>query len=201
MITLRMDQRSDDWYEARRGRPSASSASKVITSTGKASASMTGYLYDLLAARASYEAKQFDPTPDMQHGIDTEDEAIALYGFLTDVEVEQVGLLVCEETGAVASPDGLVSDGYGLEVKCPKASTFFKEKDGDKVPAKYLPQIHWSLAVSGYDRWDYMAYLIGQDPIIKTVERNEYTEEVHRHMTDFCDKLDALTHKHKIDWS
>lgn len=198
MKVLTMEQRSPEWFAARCGRPTASSAAKILTSTGKKSASWKPYLYELVAERAGHMAPPFEPTDAMLEGIRREQEAQDLYAFEMGVEVENVGMVICEVTGASASPDGLINREYGLELKNPKGSTFFAEKDAGKVPSKYVPQIHFSMAVTGFQRWDYMCYLPGQAPLIHHVERDEYTETMRQAIADFCGELEAACERLEI---
>ena len=199
MIILTMEQRSPEWFQARLGRPTASNAAKILTSQGKISGQWLGYLYDLVAERAGYAPEPFEPTEAMLEGIRREEESRNAYAFLTDSEPVEVGMIVCTLTGASASPDGLVGypDGpmHGLELKNPKASTFFKEKITGKVPTQYIPQLHMSMAVSGLERWDYGCYLPGQDLLIHEVLANDYTETMRQAVADFCGELDKVCDK------
>ena len=194
MRILRMDQRSPEWFEARKGIPTASSASKILTSTGKPSTSRKAYLNDLIADRLGIGKPPFEPTEAMQHGIDTEEEARDAYAFINGVEVEEVGMCVNDEIGASASPDGLVmvdaSPDYGLEIKCVQGNTFIAELLGGKVPAKHLPQIHASMAITELDRWDYCCYVQTMQPIIFTVIANEYTHQMREALKKFSTDLD-----------
>lgn len=192
-----MEQRSPEWFAEREvGRPTASDASKILTSTGKPSSSRTAYMNERLADKMGIGKPPFEPTEAMLHGIVTEEEARDAYAFITGANVEEVGMCVCDEIGASASPDGLVMvDGkpvYGLEIKCVQGNTFVAELRANKVPAKHLPQIHASMAVTGLDRWDYCCYVPTKDPIIHTVLRNEYTEQMRDELARFSKEFNEI---------
>jgi len=198
-IILTCPQRSDEWFNARTGRPTASSAAKIITSTGKPSTQARAYLYELVAERAGYVTPPFEPTEAMLEGIRREEESRDALAFQLGVDIEEVGMVICPVTGASASPDGL-SDGFGVELKNPKPGTYYAELDAGKVPAKYLPQIHWSLAVSGLDLWYYGCYLSPADFIVHEVERSKYTETVAQAIADFTGKLDETCERLGVEW-
>jgi predicted phage-related endonuclease len=193
MIILDMEQRSDEWFAARRGRPTASNAGKIITSTGKKSTQWKGYMYELVAERAGHQSPPFEPTEAMLEGIRREEESRDAYSFITGHAVKEVGMIVCKATGASCSPDGLALEcdpPHGLELKNPKPGTFFAELDNGKVPSTYLPQIHMSMAVSGLELWDYGCYLPGQEMIIHEVRADNFTALVSEALAEFCCKLD-----------
>lgn len=198
MKILTMTQTSDAWFAARQGRPTASGAAKILTSTGKASAQRKNYLFEKVAERAGCDAPRFEPTEAMIEGVRREEESRDAYAFLTGHIVEEVGMLICDATGASASPDGWIEGSHGLELKNPKPSTFFAEMYAGKVPTKYIPQIHFSLAVSGLDRWDYGCYLPGQSLLIHTLERNSYTETMEQAIADFVGELENICERLEI---
>lgn len=190
MRVIHCEQMSEAWFQARMGRPTASNAAKILTSTGKKSAQWKTYLYEIVAERAGHASPAFEPTEAMLEGIRREEESRDAYAFTTGRDVEQVGLVVCDEIGASCSPDGLIEGYGGLELKNPKPGTYYAEMDAGKVPTKYIPQIHASLAVTAFDVWDYCVYLTGEPPIVRTVGRDDYTATMRQALADFCGELD-----------
>ena len=73
-----------------------------------------------------------------RHGERYEDEAVAKYKALRNVDVLHFGMLPFYEqsTWLGGSPDGISTDGCLIEVKCP-----WKRKPNGKVPPHYIPQI------------------------------------------------------------
>jgi hypothetical protein len=51
------------------------------------------------------------------------------------------------------SPDGFVSDGCLIEVKCPKTKTHMKYVASQTIPAEYKPQMILQSACTGKDVW------------------------------------------------
>jgi hypothetical protein len=145
MITLNVEQNSPEWFEARCGIPTASSFKEIFTSQGKPSASATNYMHKLLAEWLTGSKTEIKQTEWMERGSLMEDEARAWYEFQTGNAVMQVGLVYKDETKMIAcSPDGLISYGNGLEIKCPAAHTHVKYLLANKLPSEYVPQVQGS---------------------------------------------------------
>jgi hypothetical protein len=45
-----------------------------------------------------------------------------------------------------------------------------------ELPAKYKPQVHFSMAVTGIRAWFFMSYFPGLNPLILKVQWGEYTD-------------------------
>jgi putative phage-type endonuclease len=77
----------------------------------------------------------------------------------------------------LVNPDGLVSDGAGLEIK---TTTQFKAhdwKDGQTADHAEL-QANWAMAVTGLDFWHVAALIGGQRNLYRVVERDDDLIEV-----------------------
>lgn len=146
-----MEQRTQEWFDARLGKVTASRVADVIakTKTG-VSTSRQNYLTQLVTERLTGKKADTYVNQAMQDGIDREETARTLYE-LKYGEVKEVGF-IDHPTVAMsgASPDGLIADGEGiLEIKCPIETTHTTTLMTDKVPSKYVPQIQWQMAVTG----------------------------------------------------
>jgi hypothetical protein len=173
MRIIECEQGSPEWLQARLGIPSASSYSKLVTSTGKASAQATAYINQLVAERITGEPTFFQVTDPMQRGMDLEPQARTAYEMETGNLVSQVGFLMHDTLQAGASPDGMVGKNGGLEIKCPSGHTHVEYlRDGD-LPIKYFQQVQGCLWISGRDWWDFMSYHPKMEPLIVRVFRDE----------------------------
>ena len=120
-----MEQRSEEWFQQRLGKVTASRISDVIakTKTG-VSTSRHNYLIQLVSERLTGKKAETYINQAMQDGIDREDEARTLYE-LKFGKVNEVGFF--EHPTILmsgASPDGaLVNDNGGIEIKCPIETT------------------------------------------------------------------------------
>jgi dihydrofolate reductase len=59
---------------------------------------------------------------------------------------------------AGSSPDGLVGDDGGLELKCPKTTTHIKWLMAGEVPEEHQAQCLWNMACCGRAWWDFMSF-------------------------------------------
>jgi putative phage-type endonuclease len=147
-----MEQRTQEWFDARLSKVTASRVADVIakTKTG-VSTSRQNYLTQIVTERLT--GKKADSgyiNQAMQDGIDREEAARSLYELKYGI-VKEVGF-IDHPTIAMsgASPDGIIADGDGvLEIKCPIETTHTNTLMTDKVPSKYIPQIQWQMAVTG----------------------------------------------------
>lgn len=173
MRMLNHEQRTDEWYEARRGVPTASSFGKLITSTGKRAASANAYIDELIAEKLTGESKFIPTTAAMQYGIDTEQKAREYYEFMYEKEVIEVGLCLHDEISAGASPDALIGDDGLLEVKCPQSHTMVKYLRENRLPPEYKAQVMGQLWICGREWADFLAYHEKMKPLLIRVERDE----------------------------
>jgi hypothetical protein len=67
---------------------------------------------------------------------------------------------------------------HGLEIKCPRVDTHFQYYDAKELPAKYRPQVHFSMAITGIRTWYFMSFYPGLQPLILPVEWDEYTDKM-----------------------
>ncbi len=164
MITHACEQGSLEWFAARCGIPTASEFSRLVTNTikdgeYKLSASLPGYANELAAELfAGKSLDQFDGNAWMQRGKDKEAEAVAFYEFASDAVISRVGFITTDDGLCGCSPDALVGEDGGLEVKCLKAESHvevrtYHIKHGH-APVKYTQQVQACLWITGRAWWD-----------------------------------------------
>ena len=174
MIIVQLEQGSDAWKKEKLGKPSASNASKIITSTGKVSTQREGYLHTLVAERLTGVSADSFKSDAMQEGNDREAESRALYEMVKDVKVEEVGVVYKDENkGFLCSPDGIINRQYGLELKNVLPKTQVKYLLKGTLPVEYLVQIQFSLYVTGYQYWDFCSYSPALQLLCIRVKRDE----------------------------
>jgi len=193
MIILDIPQQSPEWFEARLRVASASNFGKIVTSTGQASKQAVAYANKLFDEGITGKRKESFQSAAMLHGIETEDEARKYYEFMNDVTVQQVGLVYLDERRLVAcSPDGLIGEDGGLEIKCPDPHTHDEYIQAGTLPSTYKQQVQGSLWVTGRKWWDFVSYVPGMPDFILRVERDEsYIDRLAVHVEKFVNDLDA----------
>lgn len=174
MIVIDCEQGTEEWFAEKAGKPSASHFSEIITSEGKPSKSKEGYLYTLAAEAVTGKVHAGFQSASMTEGIEREEESRRLYEMLFDVEVKQVGMCYPDEQKKyLCSPDGIVNNEYGLELKnvIPKTQVAYLLEN--KLPAVYYHQVQGSMLVTGFDRWDFCTYSPGLPPLVIHNEPNK----------------------------
>jgi putative phage-type endonuclease len=205
-----MEQGSTEWLAARCGKVTASRVSDVLakTKTGYG-ASRANYMAELIAERLTGEPAERFVNAAMAWGTEKEPEARSLYAFITDSDVEQVGFIEHPLIAMCgASPDGLVSHDGLVEIKCPSTATHIDTLLGQTVPAKYVTQIQWQIAVTGREWCDFVSY----DPrlpdsmriFVKRVERDDAfieaaSQEVVLFLEELAEKEQALRSRYEPD--
>ena len=192
------EQGSDAWLQSRLGRPTASNFGKLITPTGKPSTSAEGYINELIAQKITGEIPEFFKSEAMQRGNDLEPSAKALYEFTRDVEVVEVGLCLHDSLECGASPDGLINDDGGIEIKCPLPHTHVAYLRDGNIPTKYIPQVQGCLWITGRDWWDFMSYNPSMEDLIVRVYRDEaYIKKLADAVTRAVETIETET----LKWS
>jgi hypothetical protein len=146
---------------------------KIITTQGKWSTQADSYINQLVAEKLTGETTPFYQNEHMIRGTELEPDARQLYEFITGSEVQQVGFCLHDTLEAGASPDGLIGEDGGLEIKCPAPATHVEYLRGDKLPSKYKQQVMGCLWITGREWWDFMSYHPNMKPLIVRVERDE----------------------------
>jgi len=204
-----IEQGSAGWFEARRGKVTASRVADVIAKTKSGySASRANYAAQLIAERLTGTVAESFTNAAMQWGTDNEPDARLAYEFRHDVEVEQVAF-IDHPTIAMsgASPDGLVGSVGLVEIKCPNTATHLETLQSETIPLKYETQMLWQMACTGAEWCDFASF----DPRlpenlrlwVKRFERDAARiAEIEAEVTAFLSEIDAtvaeLTRKYGL---
>ena len=200
----RMVQYTPEYWEARRGKITASSADRIITPTGKPSAQMEDYIDELIADTISLNPNWFSDKPmtrSMEAGRTTEPEARRFFAMNHEgYEIEQVGGIETDDGQFWASPDGLIKTPNGrrcLELKAPLLKTQIKYLRKNELPPEYRPQVHAQLLIAGeeFEAVDFLSYAVGAPPFEITVYRDDYTVKLAAAMKEAAEKYQAALAK------
>lgn len=201
-VKLRFDleQGSVDWSLARAGKITASELCSLVSDTGKIRAGdmPKTYLHKKVA-----EAWLGGPLAslnvwDMEQGSLLEQFARPAFTLETGLEVKQIGLIESDDGKFVCSPDGIIGDDCGLEIKSPRVETHIGYVLENIVPPQYVMQIQGSLYLSGFPRWFFFSFCRRMPPLILEVKPDEKIQEaiseaVELFLERFDDALDKLT--------
>lgn len=156
MKIITTEQGSPEWFAARLGKPTGSKFSDVLAG-GKG---LTRKAYAVQLALEIVTGKQAETfiNQAMQDGTEREPVARALYEAHSGNFVDEVGFCLHDTIDCGVSPDGLIGDDGGLEIKCPKASTHASYLAMPGEPSTYTAQIQGCMWVTGRDWWDFASY-------------------------------------------
>lgn len=161
MRIVDVPQGSEEWRRLRAGKITASRLGDLTAKikTGEAAA-RRDYRVQLIAEILTGEPQEDDyVSKEMLWGIEQEEFARAAYEATSNCFVDKVGFILHPDLDyAGASPDGLVGTDGGVQIKCPKTATHLATLMDGAIPREHLPQMHWELACSGRDWWDFVSY-------------------------------------------
>lgn len=200
MQILNLEQNSQEWLDARKGVVTASAFSKVITpAKGDKSTSAKSYMYELIAEKlgATNESYSNEWT---ERGHELEDMARSTFEFVTDLKVDLAGMIKTDCGKIGCSPDGLIGEDGGLEIKCPKASTHVKYLIDGNLPLEYKTQVQGSMMVSERKWWYFMSYHPELPPLILKIERDEeFIAKMRSHIDDLLIEIEENMKKINVD--
>lgn len=199
MKIIDVEQMSEEWFEARRGIPSASNFDKIITLIGKPSTQYKKYLYRLAGELVSKSSVETYQSASMKRGIELEPEARELYELINNVKVEKVGFCLEESTfKAGASPDGMVGEDGIIEIKCPDIHTHVEYLIKNELPSSYFQQTQGQLLITGRKWCDFVSYYPGLKPlIIRVFPATEFPIKLMVQLEIFCKELKEVINKIK----
>lgn len=175
MIVHDVKQGTQEWLDLHIAIPTASRFAKLVTpKTMKVSAQAKTLACELAAEWMMGECVNGVVTQYMQRGLKLEDQAIKRYEFDRDVTVQRVGFVTLDDGSAGCSPDGLVGDDGGLEIKCPgPVQHVGYMMEPDSLVDDYRAQVQGCLWVCDRQWWDACSWHPGMEPVIVRVERDE----------------------------
>ena len=188
------------WDMLRLGKPTASEFDNILTPKFEARKGEMPFTY---LAKKVAEAFRGKPLPaawtfQMEQGTILEDEARSWLELEHDLSVEQVAFIESDDHKVGCSPDGLIGDDGGLELKCPEAHTHVKYLMRGVLPDEYANQVHGSMYVTGRKWWKFLSYRRGFPPFLLTVQRDEIViQKIHDAVSDFCAQIETQLQKLK----
>ena len=196
MKIIECEQRSVEWFECRRGVPTASDFDKIVTSEGKPSKQRTKYMYELAGQKLGGLMEEGYTSAAMQRGILLEEEARLMYS--TNIKTVITCGFCLTDYGWGCSPDGLVDDDGLIEIKCPSLAVHVEYLLKRECPTDYWQQVQGQLLVTGRNYNDFVSYYPGVRPLIVRVKRNEeFIKLLSKELTQFICELDELVNKLK----
>jgi hypothetical protein len=193
MILVDVEQGTPEWWEARLGIPTASEFDKILTPANlKPSTSAETYLNKLVGEWVRGRPDETFKSEWMKRGNIIEPEARDFYAFQYDLEPIQVGFCKTDDGRYGCSPDSLVGDEGGVEIKSLSPGEMVKFIIEQRVPLKHKLQVIGCMLVTGREWWDFLAYHPDIRPPKIRVYRREVLKEItalQMELNKFCEKL------------
>jgi hypothetical protein len=181
-----------DWFECRKGIATASKFKDVLAKgEGK---TRTKYMRVLAGEILTGTPHESYSNAAMERGKEQEPDARKLYEMIHDVEVVEVGFIRRGDIGC--SPDGLIGEDGGFEVKSKAADIQIEILESGAMPSEHVAQVQGSLLVSGRQWWDFMTYCPGLPPFFKRCyPEPDYQARLIVELRQFNTELNALVER------
>jgi putative phage-type endonuclease len=198
-------QNTGEWFNERTGKLTASRMASAMAflrakagEQPKESSERKKLKVEILAERLTGNIVPKYVNEAMKFGIDTEPLAKQAFESKTGLLIQDVGFVshpVIDNLGC--SPDGFVSDGSLIEVKCPQTVTHLNYLMANEVPDDYKPQMLLQCLVTNKTE----VWFVSFDPrvpvkhqlfIKKYVPTQEELDAVEAAAIKFLDEVDAM---------
>lgn len=201
MKIIDCEQRSTEWFRARCGVVTASEFDALVTPKWKIKEGQgpETYLCQKVAEKLmGWSKDELQPLSAwvVDQGKIVETIAVPWYEFTYDCKVQRVGFCVSDDGRLGCSPDGILPNGEGLEIKSPQPDNAIRYLLAGKVPDDYLAQIHFSMYVTGFKAWNFVSYSRNLPALVLRVARDEAIQLVIEQALDaFYARFDAALAK------
>lgn len=194
----KVEQNTPEWFELRKGKPTASAASRIVTSTGKLSKSIELYAQELaIETIKSVLDNPFKGNKWTDLGHELEGEAAAQYDWLYDVETYEAGFITDDDGTIGASMDRLVGDNGAVEIKCftdvkhlENCEAYNKDQ---KFPTGRMAQAQFQLLVSEREFVDLFFYHRDLKPLrIRTEPITEFQDALKEGIAQLLKRRDEI---------
>ena len=189
MLIHDVEQGTPEWHKLRRGIPTASEFSSIITPGGKPSTSAGKYR----AALIDELVRPFEERPEEEQaavfsgnyhtdrGHELEPKARAWLRLVTGFDVREVGFVTSDDGAMGCSPDALIYEGdtpvAGAEIKSPEGKKHAFHLIERVLPPEYALQVHGSMIVTGLKVWHFVSHCPGYKPFHFVQKWDEFTDK------------------------
>lgn len=170
-----LQQKSWDWFTARAGKVTGSELGNLITDKGKLrdwkTAMPNSYLNRKVAEKwRGQPLESFQGNRQTEQGNIWEDKARSYFSGLLDRDIATVGGIESDDGRLWCSPDGIIGETVGLEIKCPNADTHVGWlREGVIVPEEHVLQCQFGLYVTGWQEWVFGSFVSDMPHLMITV--------------------------------
>lgn len=192
MQVFDFEQGEEEWFRARMGIPTASKFATVMAKgEGK---TRSEYMRKLAGEILTGEPQEAFSNGHTDRGNAMEDEARQHYAFVEVAEIQRVGFIRNGNKGA--SPDSLVGNNGGLEIKTALPHIQIDRLERDRLPPEHKAQVQGNLWLSEREWWDFVSYWPKLPILTVRVYRDEeYIKTMADEIDRFNDELASLVER------
>lgn len=182
-------QNSPEWMSLRLGIPTASNFGKILTATGKVSATRDEYMIELACEAVSGRSEENFMSYRMKKGKEMEAESRMVYAMNhEELEVVQVGFVYKDELKMYGcSPDSLVNPGGVFETKDAKFTIQHARLISGKMVTTHIPQCQGALFICEREWIDFQSYCSGLPVLcVRNYRDEKYISRLSEELERFC---------------
>ena len=176
-----IEQRSPEWFAARTGKFTGSKFNDAMArskKTGEPLKACTDLIWQVATERLTGNPVESYRNQAMDWGVEQEPNAKNTYEFIEGVQVVEEGFIIHPEYNFIGvSPDGLIGEDGGLEIKCPWNSMRHLERFIIGMPDEYKAQVQGCLWVTGREYWDFISFDPRMPPAHQVYKERIYRDE------------------------
>lgn len=187
------DQGTPEWFAARLGIPTASMFSTLlgIKKDAREKATRQTYMRKLAGELLTGEPMENYSNAFMERGHEQEPEARDLYAFMKGVQPVRVGFIRNHNAGC--SPDSLIGEDGGLEIKTALPHIQIERLQKGDLPPEYRAQVQGNIWLADRQWWDFVSYSPKLPPLVVRVPRDDgYIATLAGAVKDFNAELSEL---------
>jgi hypothetical protein len=191
-----MDQRSDQWFQARCGLPTVSCFDQIVSVKGDRQKAYSGYLMQVAGERLAGICENGYQSVEMRIGNEREPEARMVYAMENEVEVVEVGFVLHPSGKYGGSPDGLVGSDGIIEIKNKLLKNHMAYLVKGRTNGEHFQQMQGYIFVTQREWCDFVSYFPNLPLYQERLHRDEkFIEKLERELAAFCEELDAVCEK------
>tara|TARA_R110000824_G_scaffold380757_3_gene573245 strand:- start:3221 stop:3820 length:600 start_codon:yes stop_codon:yes gene_type:complete len=152
------EQGSKEWLNDRRGKATASKFNVLMAVRGLGKTAKD-YALEIAADSIIVTPDEINQSQAMKDGAELEPYAAKRYEMEELTKVYEVGFLNHPSNQLIGgSPDRLVGEDGGLEIKCPKQTKHISNLMATECPTEYYDQIQGLMYITGRKWWDFVSF-------------------------------------------
>jgi len=186
-----MEQRSEEWFEARRGKITGTVAWRLLGSDAVIK-ELAIEKYAEAHSTCDLSSRSIN-SPDVNRGIEEEGGVRARFEMEHNVEISEVGFIKKDDFCG-CSPDGLIGEDGGIEIKCPAYKNHLKNMC-NFIDKTHIAQMQWFMYCTGRSYCYFASYNedFKIDLVVRKIEPDqEWLEKMEKGLAKYKEYLKEI---------